>query len=195
MTDVGEGALTVGGERIEVGGATLWAAGVRASPAAFWIGAPTDRSGRVRVDPDLSVPGRRNVFVVGDTALATDGDGRQAPGLAAAAKQMGEYVGTTIRARSEGRESPGPFRYRDYGTLATIGRNSAIASIGRLNLTGFPGWLAWSVAHIYFLIGLRTRFFVAMNWAWTYLTDQRGARLITAAGAVAADRRVAGGTS
>jgi NADH:ubiquinone reductase (H+-translocating) len=179
VEDVQENALIIGGERIEVGGAILWAAGVRASPAASWIAAPTDRGGRVQVGPDLSLPGRPNIFVVGDTALARSDDGREAPGLAAAAKQMGRYAGKTIRARCEGRANPAPFRYRDYGTLATIGRNSAIASIGRITLTGFVGWLFWSGVHIYFLIGLRTRFFVAMNWAWTYLTDQRGARLIT----------------
>ncbi len=180
VDDVREGALTVGGERIEAGGAIVWAAGVRASPAAAWIAAPSDRSGRVRVSPDLSVPDHPNIFVLGDTAAVRDASGREAPGLASAAKQMGHYVGTAIRARREGRAAPAPFRYRDYGTLATIGRNSAIVSMGRLKLTGFPGWLVWSAAHIYFLIGLRSRFAVAINWAWSYLTDQRGARLITA---------------
>lgn len=178
VDDVREASLDVAGERIEAGGAILWAAGVRASPAATWIGAPADRSGRVRVSPDLSLPALENVFVVGDTALAIGPDGREAPGLAAAAKQMGRYAGRAIRARVEGRAPPAPFRYRDYGNLATIGRNSAIASIGRVSLTGFPGWLFWSLVHIYFLIGVRARFFVAANWAWSYLTDQRGARII-----------------
>ena len=189
VDDVREDALTVGGERIEVGGAILWAAGVRASPAASWVGARADRSGRVQVGPDLSLPGRPNIFVVGDTALAKDDRGREAPGLAAAAKQMGRYAGKTIRARCEGRTRSVPFRYRDYGSLATIGRNSAIVSMGRLRLTGFVGWLFWSAVHIYFLIGLRTRFFVAINWAWTYLTDQRGARLILAPRDVARQKR------
>lgn len=179
VDDVREDGLSVGGERIEAGGAILWAAGVRASPAASWIAAPSDRSGRVRVSPDLSVPGYPNIFVIGDTAAVRNGNGQEAPGLAAAAKQMGQYVGKAIRAACEGRAAPAPFRYRDYGTLATIGRNSAIVSMGRLRLTGFPGWLVWSVAHIYFLIGLRSRFAVAINWAWSYLTDQRGARVIT----------------
>ncbi len=178
VEDVSRGGLTVGGERIEVDGAILWAAGVRASPAAAWTGAACDRSGRARVAPDLSVPGAPNVFIVGDAALAVGSDGVETPGLAAAAKQMGRYVGQTIRARCEGRAAPPPFRYRDYGALATIGRNAAVVSIGRLQLTGFPGWLVWSVAHIYFLIGLRSRFLIAANWAWSYLTDQRGARLI-----------------
>jgi NADH:ubiquinone reductase (H+-translocating) len=159
-------------------GAIVWAAGVRASPAAAWIGAPADRSGRTRVNPDLSLPGRETVFVVGDTAFLRDARGREVPGLAAAAKQMGRYAGRAIRARSEGRPAPAAFRYRDYGSLATIGRNSAIASVGRLRLTGFVGWLFWSAVHIYFLIGLRSRVFVATSWAWSYLTDQRGARLI-----------------
>ncbi len=180
VDDVREDALSVGGERIEAGGAILWAAGVRASPAASWIGAPSDRSGRVRVDTNLSVAGHPNIFVLGDTAAVHDANGKEAPGLASAAKQMGQYVGKAIRAAREGRAAPAPFRYRDYGTLATIGRNSAIVSMGRLQLTGFPGWLVWSAAHIYFLIGLRSRFAVAINWAWSYLTDQRGARVITA---------------
>jgi NADH dehydrogenase len=178
VDDVREGALILGGERLEVGGAILWAAGVRASSAASWIGAPTDRSGRTRVRPDLSLPGRETVFVVGDTAFLVDAHGREVPGLAAAAKQMGRYAGQTIRARSENRPAPAAFRYRDYGSLATIGRNSAIASIGRFELTGFVGWLFWSAVHIYFLIGLRSRVFVAASWAWSYLTNQRGARVI-----------------
>ncbi len=178
VDDIVEGALDVGGERIEAGGAILWAAGVRASPAGAWIGAPCDRSGRVRVDPDFSIPGRPDVFLVGDTAAVRDANGRESPGLAAAAKQMGRHVGRTIRARFEGRPEPAPFRYRDYGTLATVGRNSAIVTLGRLELTGFVGWLFWSVVHIYFLIGLRSRLFVAASWAWSYLTDQRGARII-----------------
>ncbi|MGO9490963.1 MAG: hypothetical protein ACLPZY_01665 [Terracidiphilus sp.] len=118
------------------------------------------------------------MFVVGDTAFVLDANGREVPGLAAAAKQMGRYVGQTIRARSEGRPAPAAFRYRDYGSLATIGRNSAVASIGRLELRGFVGWLFWSAVHIYFLIGLRSRLFVATSWAWSYLTGQRGARVI-----------------
>ena len=178
VEDVREGALVVGGEPIDVGGAIVWAAGVHASPAASWVGAPADRTGRAPVEPDLSLPGRPNVFLVGDTADVRDANGVEVPGLAAAAKQMGRYVGRTIRARCEGRPGPGAFRYRDYGSLATIGRNAAIASVGRLNLTGFVGWLFWGVVHIYFLIGLRSRFFVASSWVWSYLTDQRGARLI-----------------
>ncbi|RBP14041.1 NADH dehydrogenase [Roseiarcus fermentans] len=175
---IDEDALVVDGARIEAGGAILWAAGVRASPAAAWIGAQGDRSGRVSVEPDLSLAGRPNVFVVGDTAAVRDAAGIETPGLAAAAKQMGRHAGRTIRARVQGRPAPGPFRYRDYGALATIGRNAAIASVGRLRLTGFLGWLFWSVVHIYFLIGLRSRLFVAASWAWIYLTDQRGARII-----------------
>ncbi len=178
VDDVREDSLIIGGERIDVGGAILWAAGVRASPAASWLGAPADRSGRTRVAPDLSLPGQENVFVVGDTAFLLDANGRAVPGLAAAAKQMGRTVGQTIRARTKGRPAPAAFRYRDYGSLATIGRNSAVASIGRLELTGFVGWLFWSAVHIYFLIGLRSRLFVATSWAWSYLTDQRGARVI-----------------
>ena len=178
VEEVFEDGLVVGGARIDVGGAIVWAAGVRASPAARWVGAPSDRNGRARVKADLSLPGRSNIFVVGDAAMAVGPDGREAPGLAAAAKQMGRYVGKTIRARVSGKRDPPPFRYRDYGALATIGRNAAIASVGPFRLTGFPGWLFWSAVHIYFLIGLRSRFLVAMSWAWSYLNFHRGARLI-----------------
>jgi NADH:quinone reductase (non-electrogenic) len=178
VEDVGEDFLAVGGERIEVGGAILWAAGVRASPAAFWVNAPRDRTGRARVEADLTVPGRPDIFIVGDAATAAGPDGGEAPGLAAAAKQMGRHAGQTICARLSGKSEARPFRYRDYGSLATIGRNAAIAHIGELSLTGFPGWLFWSAVHIYSLIGLRSRFFVAASWAWSYVAFHRGARLI-----------------
>ncbi|MGI9169289.1 MAG: NAD(P)/FAD-dependent oxidoreductase [Caulobacteraceae bacterium] len=156
----------------------VWAAGVRASDAAGWLGAPRDGSGRVRVEGDLTAPGRPEIFVIGDTAAVTDGSGRAVPGLAAAAKQMGRYVGRVIAARVAGRAAPPPFRYRNYGDLATIGRKAAVVDLGALRLTGFVGWLFWSAIHIYFLIGLRNRLIVAFTWAWSYATGQRGARLI-----------------
>ncbi len=179
VEDLGPGAIVADGQRIDIGGAILWAAGVRSSPAGHWLEMDCDASGRARVEADLSAPGRPNVFIIGDAAAAIGPEGRQAPGLAPAAKQMGEYVARTIRARVTGKPAPGPFRYRDEGSLATIGRNSAIVKIGPLSFTGFPGWVFWSAAHIYFLIGLRSRFFVAASWAWSYLSFQRGARLIT----------------
>jgi NADH dehydrogenase len=159
-------------------GTIIWAAGVIASPAATWLAAEHDRAGRVIVDSDLSLPGRPNVFVIGDTASVRDDKGNSIPGVAPAAKQMGRYVGNLIAARVAGNAMP-PFHYRHPGDLATIGRRAAVVNLDRLRLKGFVGWLFWSVAHIYFLIGLRHRFMVAFTWLWDDLTRQRGARLIT----------------
>ena len=158
-------------------GTVIWAAGVVASPAARWLNAEQDRAGRVLVNPDLTVPGHPNVFVIGDTAAVADQPG--IPGTAPPAKQMGAYVGRLIAARVAGRTPPSPFRYRHLGDLATIGRHAAVVKLGRLELTGFLGWLFWSLVHIYFLIGVRDRFIVAFTWLWDYVTFQRGARLIT----------------
>jgi NADH dehydrogenase len=157
----------------------IWAAGVIASPAARWLGAGHDRAGRVTVGPDLSVSGHPEIFAIGDTAAAFDQAGRAIPGIAPAAKQMGRYVGRLIGARIAGTGSPGPFRYRHQGDLAAIGRRAAVVKLGRLELKGFPGWLFWSVVHIFFLIEIRDRFIVAFTWLWDYVTFQRGARLIT----------------
>ena len=165
------------GGRIEAA-TVIWAAGVVASPAAKWIGAETDRAGRVKVNADLTVPGHPEIFAVGDTATITDRDGHPVPGIAPAAKQMGQYVGKIIAARVRGRPAPRPFVYHHLGELATIGRKSAIVKLGVFQLTGFLGWLFWSAVHIYFLIGMRNRFVVALNWLWNYVTFQRGARLI-----------------
>ncbi|HXF89054.1 MAG TPA: NAD(P)/FAD-dependent oxidoreductase [Xanthobacteraceae bacterium] len=159
-------------------GTIIWAAGIVASPAGRWLGAEQDRAGRVIVAPDLSVPGKPDVFVIGDTAAAYDDEGKPLPGVATTAKQMGRYVGKLIGARLAGRTLP-PFRYRHPGDFAAIGRRHAIARIGPITMTGFLAWAVWSVAHIYFLIGLRYRFIVAFTWLWDYITFQRGARLIT----------------
>ena len=171
--------------------AIIWAAGVQASPAARWLDAASDRAGRVLVEPDLSVPGRPDVFVAGDTASIARPDGRPVPGIAPAAKQQGRHVGRTIAARIARRPVPGPFRYRDWGSLATIGRSHAVADFGRVRLTGLLAWLIWSTAHIYFLVDFRSRFVVGANWLWSYLTFQRGARLITGLGVAA---RLEGGS-
>jgi NADH dehydrogenase len=160
-------------------GTVIWAAGVTASPAAQWLSAAADRAGRVKVERDLSMPGHPELFVIGDAAAVIDGKGRPVPGIASAAKQMGRYVGKLIAARIAGRSGPAPFHYMHLGELATIGRHAAVVKLGRLRLKGFIGWLFWSVVHIYFLIGLRNRFIVAFSWLWSYLTFQRGARLIT----------------
>ena len=165
----------------------IWAAGVMASPAGRWLGAETDRAGRVQVRADLSVPGHPDVFVIGDTAAVTDERGAQLPGVAPVAKQQGQYLAQALLARHEGRTAPA-FRYRDYGTLATIGRSRAIAQFGKLKLSGLVAWLVWTMAHIYYLIGFRNRFVVALNWAWSYVTFQRGSRLITGLGAHPGDQ-------
>jgi NADH:ubiquinone reductase (H+-translocating) len=169
--------VSVEGGRLEAA-TVIWAAGVVASPAANWIGAEHDRVGRIKVNADLSVPGRPEIFAVGDTAVVLEPDGRPVPGIAPAAKQMGRYVGNVIAARVQGRAAPGRFVYHHLGELAAIGRKSAVVKLGRLQLTGFAGWIFWSAVHIYFLIGLRNRFVVAVNWLWSYMTFQRGARLI-----------------
>jgi NADH dehydrogenase len=166
--------VSLGEKRID-SESIVWAAGVVASPAAQWIEAERDRAGRIKVGPDLSVPGHPEIFAVGDTAAPVT----PVPGIAPAAKQMGRYVGQLIRARVEGSSAPEPFVYRHAGDLATIGRKSAVVKLRRIELTGFIGWLFWSIAHIYFLIGIRNRFVVAITWLWSYLTYQRGARLIT----------------
>ena len=177
MTDCDSGGVSLGAERIEAR-TIVWAAGVKASPAAEWLGVPCDSAGRVLVNDDLSVPGHPDIFVIGDAAHALGADGKPLPGVAPVAKQQGQYVGNLLLAREQGRRLP-PFRYRDFGTLATIGRKRAVAQLGTLKLSGFIAWVLWSVAHIYFLIGFRNRLIVAMNWLWSYLTFQRGTRLIT----------------
>jgi NADH dehydrogenase len=173
----GRGVTLKDGRRIDAA-TVIWAAGVVASPAANWIDAGHDRAGRIKVNPDLSVPGRPEIFAIGDTASVTYSDGRPVPGIAPAAKQMGSYVAQVIAARVEGSKPPSPFVYHHAGDLATIGRKSAVVKLGVFQLKGFLGWVFWSVVHIYFLIGIRNRFVVALNWLWSYLTFQRGARLI-----------------
>jgi NADH dehydrogenase len=178
VTGIDAAGVTLDGARIPAG-AVIWAAGVQASPAAAWLGAAADRAGRVVVGPDLALPGHPEVLVIGDTAAVADAAGRPVPGLAPAAKQMGAYAARAIVARLAGAPAPGPFRYRHEGDLAAIGRTQAIVKLRGLTLTGFPGWAFWSLAHIYFLIGLRNRIGVAFSWLWDYLTFGRRSRLIT----------------
>ncbi len=170
--------VDIGDERIEAA-TIIWAAGVAASPAAGWIGAEHDRAGRIHVGPDLSIPGRPEIFAIGDTAAVRWQDDRLVPGIAPAAKQMGGYVGRRIADRVAGGDEADPFAYRHQGDLATIGRGAAIVALRRLHLTGFVGWVFWSIAHVYFMVGIKNRFAVAMEWLWSYVTSQRGARLIT----------------
>ena len=154
----------------------LWAAGVAASPLAQSLGVPLDRAGRVAVDPDLSVPGHPRIFVAGDLA-SVHSDGKPVPGVAPAAKQMGKHVARAIRARLSDRAAT-PFRYRDFGNLATIGRRAAIVDLHGLRFSGFPAWAFWLAAHIFFLIGFRNRAVVLLDWAVAYWTYQRNARII-----------------
>jgi len=157
----------------------LWAAGVRASPAAAWLGAPEDGAGRVRVAADLTVPGRPDIFVVGDTAIIDAWHGKPVPGIAPAAKQQGVHVADTIKRRLGGDDSPRPFRYRHAGSLATIGRRAAVIDFGWIKVRGYIAWWIWGLAHIYFLIGVRNRLAVALSWLWIYVTGTRSACLIT----------------
>ncbi|WP_202845505.1 NAD(P)/FAD-dependent oxidoreductase [Luteimonas saliphila] len=155
----------------------VWAAGVAASPLAQCLGVPLDRAGRVRVQPDLSVPGHPCIFVAGDLAAVDRADGKPVPGVAPAAKQMGRHVARTIRARLDGREGA-PFRYRDYGNLATIGRMAAVVDLGAWRFSGMLAWWFWLLAHLFFLVGFRNRSVVLLNWSVAYWTHQRAARII-----------------
>ncbi|HEU5368468.1 MAG TPA: NAD(P)/FAD-dependent oxidoreductase [Ktedonobacterales bacterium] len=169
--------VVIAGKRVAAQ-TVIWAAGVKASPAGKWLGAETDRAGRVIVGPDLTVPGHPEIFVLGDTASATQ-DGKPLPGVAPVAMQQGRYVARAIRRRLAGKKESKPFHYRDKGNLATVGRSYAITDLGFIKLTGFIAWVTWLVVHIFYLIGFRNRLLVMIQWAWSYLTYQRGARLIT----------------
>lgn len=181
VTDCNADGVSVGAQLIPAR-TTIWAAGVAASPAARWLGAEKDRLGRVLVGPDLSVPGHPEIFVVGDTAHVPLEDGGTVPGLAPAAKQMGLYTARAIRARIAGRPPMPPFRYRHLGSLATIGRDAAVADLGRIRLKGRLAWLFWGIVHVGFLNTYRSRILVALQWLWAYVTFGRGARLITSPG-------------
>jgi NADH dehydrogenase len=159
----------------------LWAAGVAASPAARWLEAAADRTGRVIVDAQLHPENEPRIFVVGDTACCVGPEGKPLPGIAPVAKQQGAWAGAAIAAAIEGRALSEKFQYRHAGFMATIGRGAAVADFGKVRLSGFTAWLLWCVAHVYFLIGFRNRLSVALSWGWAYTTFQRGARLITGA--------------
>jgi NADH:ubiquinone reductase (H+-translocating) len=165
------------GDKPHTAGTVLWAAGVAASPLGRRLGAPLDRAGRVEVDAHLGLPGHPEVFVIGDLASVSQADGKPVPGVAPAAKQMGHYVANVLKERWRGVPSP-PFRYRDDGVLATIGRMAAVAQFGRLKFSGLLAWWIWLVAHIAFLIGFRNRLVVMLDWAWAYWTYQRHARIV-----------------
>jgi NADH dehydrogenase len=176
VTAVDAGGVQLGEDRVAAR-TVVWGAGVAASPLGATLGVALDRSGRVIAEPDLSVPGHPEVQVIGDLA-AVRGHQPPVPGIAPAAKQMGRHAARNILQRLAGRPSA-PFRYRDSGLLATIGRNAAVARFGGLHLSGYPAWLLWLVAHIFFLIGFRHRFLVLTEWAWNYWTLQRYARVFS----------------
>jgi NADH dehydrogenase len=178
VTDCNSSGVVVGGRSIAAD-VVLWAAGVRASPAAAWLAAPADNAGRVKVAADLSVPGHADIFVIGDTATINVWRGKPAPGIAPAAKQQGVHVARTIKRRLAGDSQPRSFSYMHAGDLATIGKRSAVIDFGWCKLRGWIAWWVWGMAHIYFLIGLRNRLAVALSWLWIYMTGSRSACLIT----------------
>jgi NADH dehydrogenase len=174
---ISDGIVKAGGETLEAA-AVLWSAGVEARPVAAWLGAEAVRNGAVVVDGTCAVPGLENVFALGDVASYRQ-DGKPLPGLAPVAKQQGKWVGKLVRARAGGRPDPAPFRYRDWGTMAVIGRSRAVALLGPWKMTGFLAWLAWSLVHLMLLIDFRSRAAVYVNWTWAWFTMGRGARLLT----------------
>ncbi len=178
VTHVDENGATLGDEHI-ASRTVIWAAGVQSSPAARWLNISADRAGRAIIAGDLRAPGHDNIFVIGDCAAVNDAGGKPLPGVAPVAKQQGAYVARVIKAALEGNPLTEPFAYVDYGNLATVGRKAAVADFRGFRLTGFIGWLVWCAAHIYYLIGFKNRIAVALDWTWSYLTFERGARLIT----------------
>jgi NADH dehydrogenase len=178
VSDCNESGVVFGGQALAAD-VVLWAAGVRASPAAVWLGVPADGAGRVKVEPDLTVPGHPEIFVVGDTATINAWHGKPVPGIAPAAKQQGLHVAATIKRRLQLDSAPRPFRYHHAGNLATIGKRSAVIDFGWIKIRGWLAWWIWGLAHIYFLIGLRNRLAVALSWLWIYVTGNRSACLIT----------------
>lgn len=171
------GSVTIAGQHIDCK-TVVWTAGVAASPAGKWLDAEMDRGGRVRVNADLTLPEHPNIFVIGDTATLTQ-NGRPLPGVAPVAMQQGRYVASLIKQRVTGGGPEQPFQYVDKGSLATIGRSYAIIDLKGLRLTGLLAWVLWLFVHIYYLIGFRNRLVTLFQWAWTYFTYNRGARLIT----------------
>lgn len=176
VTGIDETGVQLGDEKINAA-TVIWGAGVRATALTQSLGVEIDRAGRVTVEKDLSLPGQPNVFAIGDMTLFVQ-DGKPLPGVSPVAMQMGECVARNIQHDLSGKPRK-PFGYVDKGSMATIGRKAAIAHVGKLKLSGFPAWLFWLGLHIFFLIGFRNRFAVLFNWAWSYFTYQRGARLIT----------------
>jgi NADH dehydrogenase len=176
VTGIDAAGVQLGGDRLEAK-TVVWCAGVAASPLGASLGVPLERGGRVIVEPDLGVPGHAEIQVVGDLALLP-GHQPPVPGVAPAAKQMGRHAAKNLIAALAGRPTR-PFRYRDYGQLATIGRSKAVAMFGRVHIWGWLAWVTWLTAHIFFLIGFRNRLVVLIDWAWAYWTFERSARIVT----------------
>ena len=177
VTEIGPDHVMIGEMRLPAA-VTLWSAGVQASPLGRTLGVPVDRAGRVIVENDLTIPGHRNIFIIGDLASIKNPDGKPVPGVSPAAIQMGRFAAHTILNELKGKPRK-PFVYFDKGSLATIGRAAAVADFGKIHLSGYIAWLAWLFVHIFFLIGFKNRILVIIQWAWAYFTFQRGARLIT----------------
>lgn len=178
VTNVDSDGVYIGKEKIETFN-IFWAAGVAASPLGKSLGAPLDRAGRVQVQPDLTIAGHPEVFIIGDLVTLKDPKGQTVPGVAPAAMQMGRYAAKKILNRIKKKSETGPFVYNDKGSLATIGRAAAVAMFGKVQISGLLAWLSWLLIHIYFLIGFRNRLIVLIQWAWAYLGMQTNARLIT----------------
>ena len=177
VEDIRAGAVTIGG-KVERAACIIWGAGVKASPVASWLGVTPDRAGRVAVNPYLSVIGREDIYVIGDSAMAADEKGAPLPALAQVAAQQGAYLGKALRKKIEKGTTPAPFRFHNRGNTAIIGRNAAVFDFGWFQLKGRIGWLFWAIVHIYLLTGFENRILVAIHWFWLYLTYERGARLI-----------------
>jgi NADH dehydrogenase len=182
VKSIREGVVELANGKIINAGNIVWAAGVASTPLTKKLGCELDRGGRVKVAPDLSVPGHPEIFAIGDMALVLKADGKPVPGVSPAAMQMGKHVAKIIKAELNARANPptrAPFKYWDKGTMATIGRSAAVAQIGKLKLSGYPAWLAWLFVHLIFLVGFRNRTAVLFQWAYSYFSNRRSARIIT----------------
>lgn len=177
VEEVTPGGATIGG-RFVPAGAIIWAAGVKASPAGEWLGVAGDRAGRILVAPDLAVPGFDGVFAIGDTAMCSDEAGEPLPGLAQVAKQQGDHLGRALAANLRRGEPMPPFRFRNRGNTAIIGRNAAVFDFGKRQLKGWFAWVLWAIVHVFLLVNFEKRLLVSMQWLWRYATYERGARLI-----------------
>ncbi len=177
VEDVDADGVVIGGERLDAG-TVIWTAGVEVPLLADWLGAKADKKGRVEVEPELTLPGQPEIFVVGDAALSLDDEGKPHPGLAALAKQQGRHAARTIIARLRGEHPPGRFVYRDYGWMVPLGQYDAVARIRGRKLSGFMAWAIWAATHLFFLMDARRKILVAINWMSAYVTHRRGARII-----------------